>query len=242
MGGGGGVCALIPAGGLQFGEELFQIFPLANGVAGGFQVAVLIQQAGGLFGDGLALGAGFGAEGFQRGVVAVFAGFLGGFAPFQLAHEEFRGHGGVGFVEGEGAAQRKQICGAGKGVAQGLGGLVDAGGHLGGDADLRRAAAGKAVGVGGGLEFADFSGEGVLVQREFLRQPEQGEREKSQVKKSDGGGEGGEVIGVRPLIAATGRSRKSGNFRQVVKLSPQPQASLTLGLLNLKPSCSPSRT
>gem|GEM_PF-5097353 len=37
-----------------------------------------------------------------------------------------------------------------------------------------------------------------------------------------------------------------GDFRdimsaQTLKLSPQPQASLTLGLLNLKPSLSPSR-
>ena len=199
---------------MDFGGKFFQILPAADGVAGGLEVAVVVEEFGRFGDDGTEFGVGFVAQGGEGGKVVLSAGIVGGFAALQLLHQEVGRHGGVGFVKGVGAAEFQDVGGAGEGAAEGFAGFVDAGGHLCGDAELGVAGAGEAVGMGGGLEFAALGGEFRFVQRELLRQPEEREkiagekvgRRRGGHERSSGGG-GREEAGARRGTGGSGRER-----------------------------------
>ena len=156
-------------------------------------------------------------------------------APFHLLHQEHGRHGGVVLGVDRRAAQLAQVGRALERILQALVGLVDAHRPLHGHALGRRALRRETVRMGLALQFLPARVDRGAVLREPLGQAEQLEVAGLQVevhrcdKKTAGMGcEGGLLLDWRG--------------RQTLKLSPQPQRSRSLGLLNRKPSFRPSRT
>ncbi len=137
------------------------------------------------------------------------------FAPLHLRHQEIQRHRGIGFLLCVHAVELQQIARTTQRIAQRLIGLVHQRGTLHRDALFRFAEMRRFIGMNLRLQGAVLLLKPRRVYQIGLCKAEQLEMILLEVE--------------------------AGGLHQIWKLSPQPHSFLTLGLLNLKPSFSPSR-